>query len=260
MLDQEKKQILTVFITGGGGGIGREIARELFLRGMNVVIGDKDIESAKKTAEELDPKSRRTLAVSLDVSKRGEVFQTVETILARFGRVDVLVNNAGISPGNRRITIAEIDEKEWDQVMAVNLKGVFNCSQAVMDGMIKNKSGKIVNIASIAGITGGIGDRARAAAHYAASKAGVIAFTKRLAWELGPFGINVNAIAPGIIAGTGLSLRWTKKNLEKTRQTLPIRRLGKVGDIGKLVAFLISEDASFIQGETIIIDGGQVMR
>lgn len=260
MVYQQTKSHLTALITGGGGGIGKEISRELFSRGMNVGIGDIDFEGVEKTVRELDPEGSRTLAISLDVSKTREALRAVENILARFGRVDVLVNNAGISPckGNRRITIAEIDEEEWDQVMAVNLKGVFNCSKAVMDSMIQNRYGKIVNIASVAGVTGGGGGAA--GAHYAASKAGIIVLTKTLAWELGPFGINVNAIAPGLITGTGLSLPLPIEDLEKRRESLPIRRLGKMGDISKLVAFLVSEDASYIQGETIVIDGGMLIR
>jgi 3-oxoacyl-[acyl-carrier protein] reductase len=260
MLHQQTKQNPTAFITGGGGGIGKEISRELFSRGMNVGIGDIDFESAEKTVRELDPEGSRTLAISLDVSKGQEALRAAGNILARFGRVDVLVNNAGISPWkeNRRISIAEIDEEEWDQVMAVNLKGVFNCSRAVMDNMIQNRYGKIVNIASTAGITGGGGGPA--GAHYGASKAGIIALTKTLAWELGPFGINVNVIAPGLITGTGLSLPLATEDLEKRREALPIRRLGKMGDISKLVAFLVSDDAGYIHGETIVVDGGMLMR
>ena len=260
MVYPQTKPNLTAIVTGGGGGIGKEISRELFSKGMNVCIGDIDFESAGKTVKELDPEGSRTLAVSLDVSKAREALRVVEKVFARFGRVDVLVNNAGIAPSkeNRRINIAEIDEEEWDQVMAVNLKGVFNCSKEVMDHMIQNRYGKIVNMASIAGLTGGGGGAA--GAHYAASKAGIIALTKALAWELGPFGINVNAIAPGLVAGTALSLPIPAEVLEKRREALPIRRLGKTGDISKLVAFLVSEDAGYIHGETIVIDGGMVMR
>lgn len=255
----EEHRNLTAFVTGGGRGIGKAIAKELWSRGMNIVIGDIVLENAAQAIKELDPEGDTTLALHLDVTKGKEVFRAVEKILARFERVDVLVNNAGISPKRemRRVTIAEIDEQEWEEVLDVNLKGVFNCSKAVMDSMIKNKYGKIVNIASISGFISGISGPA--GAHYNASKAGVIAFTKTLAAELAPFGINVNAVAPGKIAGTGMSIRATQEDLEKYREELPIGRLGKMEDVAKLVAFLVSDDTSYIVGETVVIDGGRLL-
>jgi len=257
---QREKKSLTAFITGGGSGIGKGIAKELWRNGMNIAIADIEVDAARKAVKEIDPGDERSMALPLDVSNGEEVSRAVKGILARFGSVDILVNNAGISPrkDNRRITIGEIKEEEWDRVLDVNLKGVFNCSKAVMPTMIKNKYGKIVNIASIAGIYGGM--TSNSGAHYAASKAGVIAFTKTLAAELAPSGINVNAIAPGLIRGTGLSLRSSAENLERVRQTLPIGRLGDVEDIAKLAAFLVSDAASFIVGETVVIDGGKIMR
>ncbi len=251
---------LTAFVTGGGRGIGKEITRELWRNGMNIVVGDIDFEAARNAVKEIDPEGKRSMPLYLDVSKAEEVSGAVKEILSRFGKVDILVNNAGISPlkENRRITIGEIEEGEWDRVLAVNLKGVFNCAKAVMDSMVKNKYGKIVNIASIAGITGGT--TGPAGAHYAASKAGVMALTKALAGELAPLGINVNAIAPGRIRGTGLSLRAPIEKLEMDAKSLPIRRLGKMEEVAKLVAYLVSDAAGFIVGETLVIDGGKVMR
>jgi len=255
----EEYRNLTAFVTGGGRGIGKAISEELWSRGMSIVIGDIVYESAEQVVKELDPEGKRTLALQLDVTKGKEVLRAVEQILARFERVDVLINNAGIAPkrGTRRVTIAEIDEQEWEHVLDVNLKGVFNCSKAVMDSMIKNKYGKIVNIASVSGFVSGISGPA--GAHYNASKAGVIAFTKTLAAELAPFGINVNAVAPAKVEGTGMSTRATQEDLEKYREELPIKRLGKMKDVAKLVAFLASDDADYIVGETVVIDGGRLL-
>ncbi len=250
---------VVAFITGGGSGIGKGVAKELWNRGHIIVVGDINFDSAKEVAKELDPGEKRTFAVLVDVTKGVEVNGVVSEILARFGRVDILVNNAGISlrKKTRRVNIAEIEEEEWEHVLDVNLKGMFNCAKAVMADMMRNRFGKIVNISSTVGISGGLAGPA--GAHYAASKAGVIAFTKALAGELAPFGINVNAIAPGRIAGTGLTLSQSQEVMEGTRKDTPIGRLGKVEDVAKLVAFLVSEDASFIVGETIVIDGGKLL-
>lgn len=251
-------QAMVALITGGGSGIGRGIAQELWNRGNMTVIGDINFENARKVARELDPE-KRSFPILLDVAKGAKVNEVLSEILARFGRIDILVNSARISPrrGIERVNVDEIDEEEWQRVLDVNLKGIFNCCKATIPNMKRNRYGKIVNISSTVGITGGF--TGPAGAHYAASKAGVIAFTKVLAGEVAPFGINVNAIAPGRIAGTGLTLSQSQEAMEGTRKDTPIGRLGRVEDVAKLVAFLVSEDASFIVGETVVIDGGKIL-
>jgi 3-oxoacyl-[acyl-carrier protein] reductase len=203
---------------------------------------------------------RTALTIRMDVSKWQDAEGMAKKTLEKFGRIDILVNNAGISPrgkGGGRLTIVDIDDEGWDRVMNVNLKGVFNCSKAVIPTMIKQQSGKIVNMGSITGITGGAGSPA--SGHYCVSKAGVINLTKVLARELAQYNINVNAVAPGRIETEMAKTSSAEANEEARRQT-PLGRFGKPIDVARAVLFLVSESGDFMTGETMVIDGGRVMK
>lgn len=187
----------------------------------------------------------------MDVSDGSEVEFAINKVLAAWGRIDILVNNAGIC---RVASIEDTTEADWDLVMAVNLKGTFLCSRAVMKVMKKQKSGKIINFGSVSGKVGGIA----AGAHYSASKAGVMCFTKSLARELAPFGINVNGIAPGVIE-TDMTRSITGGDWDKYISTIPLGRIGTQEEVAKLALFLASEDADYLTGEIVDINGGQFM-
>lgn len=237
-------------ITGAARGIGKAIALTLASEGANPVIVDIDLEEAKKVADEISSLSQNSIALKVDVSNFSEVEEMVAKVVEKYGHIDILVNNAGIT---RDALLIKMKEEEWDRVIDINLKGTFNCTQAVSKIMIRQRSGKIINIASIIGIIGNMGQ-----ANYAASKGGVIALTKTTAKELAGRGINVNAIAPGFIdtAMTQvLNEDWKKKLLEQ----IPLNRFGTPKDVAKLVLFLASDDSNYITGEVIRIDGGMAM-
>jgi len=247
-------------VTGAGQGLGKAIAMELGRAGANLVLTDIVEDTIRKVKEEIEGMGRKGLAIRADVSKWQDAEGMAKKTLEKFGRIDILVNNAGISPrgkGGGRLNIVEIDEEGWDRVMNVNLKGVFNCSKAVIPTMIKQQSGKIVNMGSITGITGGAGSPA--SGHYSVSKAGVICLTKVLARELAQYNINVNALAPGRIQTDMAATSSPEANEEARRQT-PLGRFGKPIDIARAVLFLVSESGNFITGETMVIDGGRVMK
>ena len=191
--------------------------------------------------------NRRALCIRVDVSLGKHVSNMVNETLKKFGKIDILVNNAGIIELR---SIFDITEKQWDRIMNVNLKGTFLCSRAVMGTMVKNKTGKIINIASDAGKTGST----LPAAHYAASKAGIICLTKSLARELSTFGIRVNAVSPGLI-GTDM----TTDIIARRGANIPAGRIGKAEDVAKAVLFLASDDADYITGEILDVNGGLVM-
>ncbi len=246
-------------VTGAGQGIGEAIAIELAKAGANVALVDLKSDPLKKATEKVKGMGREALPLHLDVSKWEEVEVMAKKVLEKFGRIDILVNNAGISPkgkGGVRLQVEDIGEQDWDTVMNVNLKGVFNCSKAVMPTMKNQRSGKIVNIGSIAGMTGGAG--ALASAHYCVSKAGVICLTKVLARELAEYNINVNAVAPGRIATQMAVVSSAEANEETIKQT-PLGKFGKPIDIARAVLFMVSESGDFMTGETMVIDGGRVM-
>lgn len=246
-------------ITGGGQGIGRSIVLKLAKEGTKIVINDIDFKKGKKVEQKIKRLGQAILFVKADVSNGKEVDKMVRFVLSKFGRIDILINNAGISPkkrGGKRLEIKDIEEKEWERVMNINLKGVFNCSKAVMEIMKKQRYGKIVNIASIAGLM--CGSLSFSGAHYAASKAAVICFTKTLAMELAPYGINVNVIAPGRIV-TEMVKKTSPELNEMFKKKIPLRRFGDPEDIANAVIFLVSDSANFITGETLVIDGGVTM-
>lgn len=238
-------------VTGAGRGIGQGIARMLAARGAKVAVLDVDAELARATAAEIG--GFGAACDVADVAAVGAVFGAVETAL---GPIDVLVNNAGISPkhGGRRTDIHEMDPAEWRRVMAVNLDGAFNCVRRVVPGMIARRRGAIVNQSSVAGKTF-YGDFPLTGVHYAASKAGLIGFTKHLAGELGPHGITVNAIAPGRI-DTPLMRGVASEINDSIRRDTPLGRLGLPEDVAAVACFLTGPDAGFVTGQTIDVAGG----
>jgi len=237
-------------ITGGGQGIGRAAALLFAEEGSDIAICDVNQDALDKTSKDIKAKKRDCLTFMADVSKYDQVSDMVNKILDKFGKIDILINNAGIT---RDGLLVRMDEKGWDQVLDVNLKGTFNCSKAVAKPMMKARGGKIVNIASIIGIIGNPGQ-----ANYAASKGGVIALTKTIAKELAPRKINVNAVAPGFIK-TAMTDKLTEEVKNVMLKEIPLGRFGEQADVANLALFLASEDADYITGHVIQVDGGMVM-
>ncbi len=237
-------------ITGAAQGIGKAIALILAKNGADIVVSDINLEKAQETSREIEAIGRRSMAIKVDVSKSEEVEQMVEKIINEFGKIDILVNNAGIT---RDKLILRMTEEDWDAVLNVNLKGTFNCTKAVIRHMSKQKSGKIVNIASVSGEMGNPGQ-----ANYSASKAGVIGFTKTIAREFAQRGINVNAIAPGYIE-TPMTDILPEKVKEELKKMIPLERLGKPEDVAQAVLFLVSEASSYITGQVLNVNGGLYM-
>jgi len=234
-------------ITGAARGIGKAIALLFAREGANPVIVDIDLDGAKKVSEELNSMGRDSIALRVDISKIMEVEEMTKEIVKKYNRIDILVNNAGIT---RDALLIKMKEEDWDRVLDINLKGTFNCIQAVSRIMLKQHSGKIVNIASIVGIAGNIGQ-----ANYSASKGGVIALTKTVAKEMARWGINVNAVAPGFI-DTAMTKILEEKQREELLKLIPLKRLGTPEDVAKLVLFLAGPDSDYITGQVIRIDGG----
>jgi 3-oxoacyl-[acyl-carrier protein] reductase len=241
-----------VIITGGSRGIGRAIAFRFAEEKPKLVLlhYDPDDSAAKETLERLAERGVQGDAHRIDVSSRGDVDRLFKEVLARFGRVDVLVNNAGITKDG---LLMRMSEDEWDLVLRVNLKGVFNCSQAVIRSMIKERSGRIVNISSVAGQMGNAGQT-----NYAASKAGIMGFTKSLAREVGSRGITVNAVAPGYI-NTEMTSSLPDKLKEAFVQQIPLARVGEPEDVAEAVHWLCSEGARYVTGQVIHVNGGLYM-
>ena len=237
-------------ITGGARGIGRSIALAFAQEGADIVVADVNIKEAKKTALDIEQLGRRSLALEMDVTDYTKVEEAVNKILDKFTKVDILINNAGITKDN---LLLRMSQAEWDVVLNVNLKGAFNCIKAVSRPMIKQHNGKIINIASIIGIIGNPGQ-----ANYSASKAGIIALTKTAAKELASRKINVNAIAPGFIQ-TEMTARLSEELKQKMKEAIPLNKFGSPEDVAAVCVFLASEDSSYITGQTIVVDGGMVM-
>ena len=239
-------------ITGASKGIGRGIARALADQGASVAVCSRSGSPLETLAKEIEASGGKVLAMRADVSLGKDVEDMFAKILARWGRMDIMVNNAGIyftSP------VVEMSEEDWDVTMAVDLKGVFLCSRAAARQMVKQKSGRIINISSIAQVRGGTPGHA----HYGAAKAGVGAFSKTLAKEVGPFGITVNCVAPGLIEDTEMGQSSKALMGSSYLSTIPLGYLGEVRDIVQAVLFLASDRARYITGETLNVNGGSHM-
>ncbi|MBT2725954.1 3-oxoacyl-[acyl-carrier-protein] reductase [Bacillus sp. ISL-75] len=238
-------------VTGASRGIGREIALELARQGANVAVNFSGSEAkANEVVDEIKALGREAFAVKCDVSNSGEVAEMVKGTIDRFGKLDILVNNAGITRDN---LLMRMKEEEWDDVININLKGVFLCTKAVTRQMMKQRVGRIINIASIVGVSGNPGQ-----ANYVAAKAGVIGLTKTTAKELASRNITVNAIAPGFIT-TDMTDKLPEEVKTEMLKLIPLARLGEPKDIAKITAFLASDDSAYITGQTLHIDGGMVM-
>jgi 3-oxoacyl-[acyl-carrier protein] reductase len=238
-------------VTGAARGIGRAIAETLARRGAHIVIADVQLQLAEKTAQEVATETgRRIIAVQVDVSNPASAKAMVESTLTEFSRIDILVNNAGITRDN---LIMRMEEADWDLVIDVNLKGAFNCSKAVIRPMMKARYGRIINISSVSGLAGQAGQT-----NYSSSKAGLVGFTKALAREVGSRQITVNAVAPGFIP-TALTQDLPTELKEASLKMIPLGRWGKPEEIAYAVAFLASDEAAYITGHVLSVDGGMVM-
>jgi 3-oxoacyl-[acyl-carrier protein] reductase len=233
-------------VTGSAQGIGKAIAGAFVNEGARVVISDVNLELAETTAKELG----NCLALKMNVADLADVEAGVKQIVERMGRIDVVVNNAGIT---RDTLLLRMKKEDWDAVIAVNLTGVFNLSKAVVPLMMKQRSGKIINIASIVGEMGNVGQ-----ANYAASKAGVIGFTKTLAREVALRGVTVNAIAPGFIQ-TAMTDKIPEEVKNKMLEQIPLRKLGQPEDVSAAAVFLAGVEADYITGQVINVNGGMYM-
>jgi 3-oxoacyl-[acyl-carrier protein] reductase len=238
-------------VTGAARGIGKAIALTFLREGAKVAIIDSDRERLEILKKDMGKENKEVMVIPCDITKSSEVNGMVDQVRKRFGRIDILVNNAGII---RRGTIETVTEEEWDSVIEVNLKGTFNCCKAVVEFMKQQGYGKIVNISSIAGKMGDI----TSAPGYGPSKAGVDALTKTLARQLAPFGINVNAVSPHAIE-TEMSAQWPEERRKEIIASIPLGRLGKPEDVAEAVLFLASDEASFITGEILDVNGGALM-
>lgn len=238
-------------VTGGAQGIGKAICQRLAREGAGIVIFDIAEDVAQKTVKEIENKGGRAVGIKVDISSFPQVEGAVNQVIDKFGHIDILVNNAGITCDR---LIIRMKEEEWDKVIRINLKGAFNCIKAVSLFMLRRRQGKIINISSIIGLRGNEGQ-----ANYAASKGGLIALTKSAARELARRGITVNAIAPGFI-----QTEMTRSLIEEGKagaliSQIPLGRVGRAEEVASLVAYLASDEASYITGEVIRIDGGLAM-
>jgi 3-oxoacyl-[acyl-carrier protein] reductase len=242
-------------VTGAGQGIGKATAHVLSRAGCRIVIGEINPETGPATAQEINEMGGAAVAVEMDVAIKQDARRLAQTALERFGTIDILANIAGLYPA---VLVHEMEEEQWDRVYDVNIKGIFNCCQAVMPTMMEKRSGRIVSIASVDGIQPGVlpGRSGYGNSHYCSSKGAVITFTKCLAAEMGPYGVQVNAISPGWVATeTALSGGRFYEGLT----SVPLGRGAEPKEVAQIVLFLCSEAASFMTGENLVFSGGCVM-
>lgn len=247
MIDLKGK---TAIITGGAQGIGRAIADKLASSGADIVIGDVNLEAAQASADEIAKTGVKTLALSLDVSNFEQVEKFTAEVVEKMGKIDILVNNAGIT---RDTLMLKMTPEDWDIVLKINLTGSFYCSKVVTRYMMKARSGAIVNVASIIGLMGNVGQ-----ANYGASKAGLIALTKTTAKEFASRGIRANAIAPGFIR-TAMTDKIPEKIRDEMMKMIPLKQYGEPEDVANAVLFLASPMSGYITGQVVVVDGGMVM-
>lgn len=239
-------------VTGAQRGMGRAHAMALAAQGAKVVVTDIDANQCSSVVEEIRSKGGEAVCFKMDVSNKNEVDMVFDEVIKHYGRLDILINNAGIYQPKPAL---EITEEDWDRMVAIDLKGVFLCAQRAAKEMAKNKWGRIVNIASVA--SGGVGVGIAGGAHYTASKGGVIGLTETLAVEFASLGINVNAIGPGAIDTPMVSAaQLPKEAMDAMLQGVPLKRIGKPEEVSAAVVFLASEEASYVTGATLYVDGG----
>ena len=237
-------------VTGSGRGIGRAIALKLAQHGASIVVNDVALSSAEEVVEEIKGGGGKGIACGGDISQSQDVSRLVQTAVSTYGKVDTLVNNAGIT---RDGLLLEISDSDWDKVLSINLKGAFLCTREVLRHMIRQRWGRIINIASVVALVGNAGQ-----ANYASAKAGLVALTKTTAKEVASRGITANAIAPGFI-DTEMTRRLSEKLRQEIMKQLPIGSFGLPEDVAQAVTFFASEEARYITGQVLNVDGGMVM-
>jgi len=240
-------------VTGGASGIGEAICKRMAQEGANIVVADIAVEQAEKVVDELKAMGSRAMALKIDTTKSQDANKMVTAVLDEFGKVDILVNNVGGTPRGKGGPLWEITEEVWDWMISLNLKSVFNCTKAVINHMIEKRAGKIISIASVAGVRG-----TATRIGYSTAKAGVICFTKALAKEVASYGISVNAVSPGPTE-TELLSAASQQRRKGLMKSIYLGRFGKPEEIANMVVFIASDEADFITGQNFIVDGGRTL-
>ncbi len=246
-------QYKVAIVTGGGSGIGKAICKKLYDDGASVVVADISLDGADKVVSELAGNNGNAIGIKVDVTKSKETEEMTQKVLDKFGKIDILVNNVGGTPREKGGLFHELEEGIWDWQIDLNLKSVRNCTRSIIGHMIERKAGKIVNIASVAGVKG-----TPSRVEYSTAKAGVIGFTIALAKEVAQFNINVNSVSPGPVE-TPLLKAASLERRENLLNSLYIKRFGEPWEIAEMVAYLASESADFITGQNYIVDGGRTL-